>query len=248
MFKDARALIQAVLKVSPDDVGAHRINAATLFGIGDGKQAMKALERANRLDPEDPLTFCEIGRGFLRQNNSEMAQRAFAAARGKKADLACAVAGEHLSLLDSGNASAAAKEINDSLQTQSMASERSFALAALSQVKLHAGNPGEARKLAEDSVHFSPFDGEGYLALGLAAHKLKDEAVARTSLQKATELDPASARAHLALADFFARGTTGDLSGAISEYETFLALSEGTGEESRVKRALSNLKRKVAAN
>jgi tetratricopeptide (TPR) repeat protein len=246
-FKEAETSIQAALKLASDDAEAHRIHASALFALGDSTRAMKALVRANRIDSEDPRTFCEIGRGFLRQNNTEMAQKAFDAAKARKANLPCAVAGEHLSHLGSESRSSAVKEINESLQTPTTAGERAFAVAALARLKLQTGNPAEARKLGEESVRLSPFEADGHLALGLVASKLREETMARASLQKAAELDPESAGAHLALADFFAHGNAEDIPNAISEYETFLRLSQGPDEENRVKRALSNLKKKVAA-
>jgi tetratricopeptide (TPR) repeat protein len=245
--KDAEAPISKSLKLETGDFVAQRVHAQVLFALGDGKAGFKALERANKLNPKDADTFCEIGRAFLRQGSNEMADKAFQAAKRENAESACALVGIRLAALPSGGRQAE-KELNELANNQSTAvPDKAYAEAGLARVLLALSRPKDARKAAEQAVSWGPHSGDAYLALGLVALRQKDDAKAREALQQAVALEPAHAAAQLALGDVLQRGGEADAPAAVAAYEAFLRIGGPASDEARVKRALSNLKKKVAS-
>ena len=71
------------------------MRASILFASGDAQGGFAALERANKLNPKDAETFCEIAHAFLRQGNVDNAAAAFEAARREGPDVPCGRIGEH---------------------------------------------------------------------------------------------------------------------------------------------------------
>ena len=86
-----------------------------------------------------------------------------------------------------------------------------------------------------------------YLATGVIIEALrqKDDGRAREELAKAVELDPTHAGAHLALADALVRSDQLRAQ-AVEHYQWFLRLGASGADQLRVKRALPNLKKKLA--
>ncbi|MBU8899526.1 tetratricopeptide repeat protein [Corallococcus sp. M34] len=242
--KDAEGAVGRAVKLAPDDAEGQRIRAAILFAAGDGAGGFAALERANKLDPKDPETFCEIAQAFLRQDNVDNAEAAFAAARREGPDVACGRVGELYAQVPAGGRTAA-RTLQDLADKASSVADKAFAQAAIARVQLGAGALKEARTAADEAVKLAPFTGRGYLALGLVALKQRQEAPAKEALLKAVELEPTDGLAQLALADLLVREPS-ELTRAVDAYEAFLRLAGGSSEASRVKKALPILKRKAA--
>ncbi|HEX4620442.1 MAG TPA: tetratricopeptide repeat protein, partial [Myxococcaceae bacterium] len=176
-----------------------------------------------------------------------MADKAFQAAKRESPEAACAVVGIRLAALPSGGRQAE-KELNDLANSQNAAvPDKTYAEAALARVLLALARPKDARKAAEQAVSWSPHSGDAWLALGLTALRQKDEAKAREALQQAVALEPSHGAAQLALGDVLKRGEDADAPGAVAAYEAFLRIGGPASEEARVKRALSDLKKKVAS-
>jgi len=223
------------------------LHFAHLFALLAPKDGFKALERANKLNPKDPDTFCEIGRAFLRQGNSDMAGKAFEAAKRERETAGCAAVGTRLAALPSGG-KAAEKELSEIANAGSApVPDRVFAQSTLARLWLSAGKLKEARKVAEEAVGLSPRSGDAYLALGLVAQKQHDFAKAKEALALAAALEPSHALVELGLGDVLARGGEADAAGAVSAYEAFLRTGGMLDEEPRVRRQLTALKKKVAS-
>ena len=243
-WKEADAASARAVKAAPQDAEAHRIRAMVLFSIGDARAALSELQRANKLDPRDPNTFCEIGHAFLRQNNGAHAEAAFSAALREQPFSDCGAIGAQLSKLPSG-AKPAARVLAERAEKSKAAWDRGQAYAALARAELAMGAAARAKKAAEQAVAVAPYLGNAHWALGLCAARQKDGEKAKAELRRAADLEPAHAGIRLAAADFLAR--TGDLEAAIRDYEILLKLGGEPAETSRVRKALPELKKRLAS-
>ncbi len=243
-WKEADAASTRLIRIAPSVAEAHRIRAVVLFSVGNAQGAFSSLERANKLDPKDPETFCEIGHAFLRQGNPDNAEAAFGAALKNDPKSDCATIGSALARLPSG-ARAVQKMLADRAAKAEEVVDRGQAWAALSRAQLITGPVASARKSAEEAVQVAPFLGNSHFALGLVASKQKQDETASAALRAAAGLEPAHATIRLALADALVR--QGETGSAIKEYETFLRLGGDAGDEARVKKSLVDLKKKLAS-
>ncbi|MDQ3265074.1 MAG: tetratricopeptide repeat protein [Myxococcota bacterium] len=243
-WKEADAASARLSRMAGSVAEAHRIRAVVLFSVGNARGAFSSLERANKLDPKDPETFCEIGHAFLRQGNPDNAEAAFGAALKNDPQNDCAGIGAALARLPSG-AKAAQRLLADRAAKAERVMDRGQAWAALSRAQLVAGQVAAARKSAEEAVQVAPFLGNSHFALGLVAARQKQEETASAALRAAAGLEPAHATIRLALADALVR--QGETGSAIKEYETFLRLGGDAGDEARVKKSLVDLKKKLAS-
>ena len=243
-FKDAETASKRAVSLNNDDAEAHRVRAAVLFGRGDGKDAFNELEHANRLNPKDPETFCAIGHAFMRQANGDHAQKAFEAALREQPNAACAKIGSIAARLPTAPKTSA-KELGDLLQNAPQVWDRAGAAATLARVQLSGNNLREAKKAAEKAVELGPFLSDAYFAQAMVAQRSRDEVKARDAFAKAAALDPTDGSVHLAYADTLMR-TEGGLPQAFIEYQTFLKLNGPPREQTRVKKLLPTLKKRLA--
>jgi tetratricopeptide (TPR) repeat protein len=245
-LKEADSGIAQSVKADPGVAESWRLRAMISFARGESKSAFSALERANKLDPKDPETFCEIGRGFLRQGHPDNASAAFAAAVREKPGSICGQVGQIWSR-SPGVGKAEVKDL-EQLSRQAVAVwDRSFALAALARGMAATGQAKGARARAQEAITLAPWSGDAHLAVGLVAERLRDGAAAKDAFTKAVELDPSHSGFVLVLADALARGKSEDLEQAVREYERFLRMGGSERDEARVKRTLTTLKRRLAS-
>jgi len=242
--KEAEASIARAIAADSADAEARRIRSLILFARGDGRSAFAELEKASKLAPNDAETSCELGEAYVRQSRTDAAAKAYETARKSNPATFCGRIGAHYAHLPAGS-KAASKELTELSQRAPEFWDRSFALSTLARVLLSAGTVKEARKAAEQSVSLYPFSGPAHLALGLVALRQKDDGRAREELTKAVELDPTHAGAHLALADALVRSDQLKAQ-AVEHYQWFLRLGASGADQLRVKRALPNLKKKLA--
>ncbi|HLL53658.1 MAG TPA: tetratricopeptide repeat protein, partial [Myxococcaceae bacterium] len=243
--KEAEAASKRAVKLNGDDPEAYRVRAEILFALGDAKDAFAALEAANKRDPKDPETFCAIGHAFLRGGKGDNAQKAFEAALRNDEKSACGRIGLQLAKLP-GGAKAAVKELPELAKGAARPWERALAWATLARAELALGNTNQARKAAEQAVQLAPLSGEAQLARGLVAVRQRDEATAKGALEKAAEREPAHAGVHLALGDLLSRSEA-ELDRARQAYEAYLRFGGEPAEQARVKKALTTLKKRLAA-
>jgi len=243
-WKEADAASARLVKVARAVPEAHRVRALVLFSLGNAKAAFDALAQANRLDPRDPETFCEIGHAFLRQGNQDNAEAAFGAALKNEPKSDCGAIGAALSRLPTG-ARSALKLLTDRAAKADRAHDRGQAWAALARVQLATGAVNAARKSAQEAVKVTPYLGNSHLALGLVAAKQKQEDAAADAFRQAVELEPAHVGIRLAYADALAR--KGEAASAVKEYGVFLRLGGSADDDARVERALIDLKKKLAS-
>jgi tetratricopeptide (TPR) repeat protein len=245
-LKEADSAISLSLKDDPGIPESWRIRSLVAFAQGDSKAGFSALERANKLDPKDPETFCAIARAFLRQDNADHAGAAFGAAVREKPQSICGQVGQVWSRLPQANKSQV-KDL-ERLVRESVASwDKSFAQATLARALAAIGQAKEGRMHAREAITLAPWSGDAHLAVGLVAERLRDGAAAKEAFAKAVELDPAHSGYALELADSLARGNDEDQEKAVREYERFLRLGGSERDEARVKRTLATLKRRLAS-
>ncbi|MGQ0505488.1 MAG: tetratricopeptide repeat protein [Myxococcaceae bacterium] len=245
LIKEADVSINKALKLegAGTDSDTHRIRAGILFGRGEGKAAFGELEKANKLNPKDPNTFCEIGMAFLRRGAVDNAARAYYAAKREDAKSSCAVVGK---VFARGGGGSVLKDLTEQQKIAPTSWDRAFAAATVAKVQLGLGKAKEARKAAEDAVSLAPGQGRAYWILSMAALKQRDETKAKEAITRALELEPEYGQVHLTFADLLARGGAAEVERAIAEYETYLKLGAGP-DEGRVKKLLPLLKKKMAS-
>lgn len=244
-MKDAEAAAMKATKYEPNDFEAYRIRAQVEFARGDGKDAFKSLERANKLNPKDGPTFCEIGLALMRQGHPDYAMQAFDAAKREAPDAPCATTGPLFARLPSASKSSL-KELDGVVKSAPDAYDRALALATLSRVQLSVSSTNAAKKSAEQALELAPYMGAAHLSAALVAVKQKDEDKAKEHFAKAAELEPAWGPIRLQYADYLVRGNDEDQAKAVAEYEAFLRAGGSDGDMNRVKKALPNLKKKLA--
>ncbi|MBK7862334.1 MAG: tetratricopeptide repeat protein [Archangiaceae bacterium] len=241
--RDAEGPINKAIKADGNNPEVHRIRAQILFAKGDPKGAIASLEKANKLNPKDAETFCEIGLAMVRQGNIEIALKAFEAARLNDPKAACGEVGPYHAR-PAGTAKAV-KDLTDVRNKAVHSWDRALAFASIARAKLLLGALKDAKTAVDDGAQLAPFAAPVHYAAGLVAQRAKDDLKALEELQKATELDPSWAGARLAYADLLVRQGPDVLPKAVAEYEAFLTVSQSDAEVARVKNALKTLKKKL---
>lgn len=241
-LKDAEA---AALKVpqSSTDVEGWRVRARILFARGDGRGAMSALEKANKLNPRDAETFCEIGNAFVRQGNNDTAAKAYEAALRENPKAVCGIAGPlHARPTTRGKA----KDTLTSLIAKSSdAWEKAFLQATLARVHLEEHDLKNASAMADDAAQTMPTSPFAWFAVAEVAKKTKESDKSRDAYAKAVDLDGAWSQARLGYADALARQGGDALPKALEQYETVLTIDQNEGDQARVKKAVTALKKQL---
>lgn len=243
-LKEAEA---AAAKVSPnaDDLEVWRTRALILFARGDGRNAMSALERANKLNPKDAETFCEIGHAFVRQGNNDTAVKAFEAALREDPKSVCGQAGP-LHAKPVGKGKPAPREVLGQLINRSThAWEKGFLQATLARVNLAANDVKGARSAVDDAIATAPFNSTVWFAAGEVARREKDEAKALEHYGKAAELDGSWSQARLAYADGLAKQGGDALPRAVTQYEAVMLIDQNENDLARVKKTVATLKKQL---
>lgn len=242
--KKAKPLIMKAVDGHTEDPAPFRYKAQILFANGDQQGAISALQSANKLDPKDAETFCEIGNAFVRQGSHEAAGPAYEAARREDPKSVCGAIGPIHARPTASKA--AVKELQEVLKNSHKAWNKALGYAALARVYLAMGQTKEAKKAADEALSWGPFSAPAHYAAGLAAMRVKEsQEEGKQSLKKATELDPTWAAARLTYADVLAKEGAPSWPAAIAEYEAFLQYSQNQSELSRVRKQLAALKKKL---
>ncbi len=244
--KEALKVVTAAIRRESRHAPAFRLRAAVYFASGDVKRAFRDLEQANRLDPKDGATFCEIGLAFLRQGNAEHAGAAFDAAVREDAGLPCGKVGAVYARLSGAPGKAVLKDAEAVAKEAPAAADRGFAHVARARALLGQGKLKDAREAADQAVKLWPWAGEAHLVRGLVLKRQKD-AAAGEAFAKAVAVDPAHGPARLAHADYLAAGAVDERARAVDQYERFLQIGGTERDVARVKRALPELKRELAS-
>ncbi len=243
-LKDAEA---ASNKISPnaEETEVWRTKALILFARGDGRNAMSALEKANKLNPKDGETFCEIGNAFIRQGNNDTAVKAFEAAQREDPKSVCGQAGPlHARPIAKGKPSP--KDLLNQLITRSTnAWEKGFLQATLARVELVANDVKGARSSVDDAMTSAPNHPAVWYALGEVAKREKDDAKAVEAYGKAAELDGSWSQARLAYADALAKQGGDSLPKAVTQYEAVLVIDQNENDLARVKKTVTTLKKQL---
>ncbi len=236
----------AKIPTSSDEVEVWRTRALISFGRANGAEAMKALERANQLNPKDGETFCEIGNAFVRQGNYDAAKAAYDAAIREDKKLACGLAGPfHAKPVAKGNPSPG--QVLEKLISQSRhAWERAFLLATLARVHLVGNDVAAARTTVDEALQAGPFHPAAWFAAGEVARGEKDEVQALEAWGKAAELDGSSSQARLAFAESLAKGGREKLPLALVQYEAVLLIDQNEIDLARAKKAVAMIKKQLS--
>ena len=242
-LKEADAASARAIKGGANDVESWRTRAKVQFALGDPRAAMKSLEAANKLNPKDPETFCEIGAAFVRQGALDMALSAYQAAAREDPKAACARVGPFHARPVGGKQ--AIKELTDWGKNAPHSWDRAVALAALARLEATTGALKDARVAGDEALLLMPSLAVTHYASGVVALRQKDDAKALEEMGRAAELDASFSAGVLAYADLLARGDTDSLKRAIQWYEAYLQVSQNEGERGRVQRGLPLLKKRL---
>ncbi|MBX5483791.1 MAG: tetratricopeptide repeat protein [Myxococcaceae bacterium] len=236
------------IRYDKDAPESWRVRSAIHFAQGDSKAAFKDLERANKLDPKDPETFCAIGHAFLRTGNTAGAEAAFAAAVREDKDSVCGQIGAFYVKLPRVPRSAL-KTLTTLAREAPAVWDRAFAEATRARVLLASGrskDAKEAKEAADEAIKLAPWFGPAQLAAALAAERLKlDDAEA--AFARAVSVDPTNGAIRLEHAEFLAKGDDEDQAKALDEYERFLQIGGDEDAVSRAERAAAALKKRLAS-
>lgn len=244
-FKEAEAAVAKGVKDNAD-VQAFRVKAQVLFARGDARNAFASLERANKLNPKDAETFCEIGNAFVRQGNADTATKAYEAARRENAKVLCGLVGPHHAKPTAKGGRPTPKEELLGLQKQAFAVwDRALVDASLARVLLEERDLKHALEYAESATRTAPFSAPAWFALAEVSRKQKNEAKALESYGKAAEYDQSWAGARLAYADALMRSGGEGPAKALPEYEAVLTLSQNEPDLARVKKVVPVLKKQL---
>ncbi|MDP1823797.1 MAG: tetratricopeptide repeat protein [Archangium sp.] len=244
-LKEAEAA-SAKISQNADDLEVWRTRALILFARGDGRNAMSALEKANKLNPKDAETFCEIGNAFVRQGNNDTAVKAFEAALREDPKSVCGLAGP-LHARPVGKGKPAPREVLNQLITRSThAWEKGFLQATLARVYLVNNDVKAARSAVDDALASAPFHSVAHFAAGEVAKREKDEAKAVEHWGKAAELDGSWSQARLSYADGLAKQGGDAIPKAITQYEAVLVIDQNENDLARVKKTITTLKKQLA--
>lgn len=244
-FKDAEAAVAKGVKDNAD-VQAFRVKAQVLFARGDARNAFASLERANKLNPKDAETFCEIGNAFVRQGNADTAIKAYEAARRENTKALCGLVGPHHAKPTAKGGRPTPKEELLALQKQAFAVwDRALVDASLARVLLEERDLKHALELAESATRTAPFSAPAWYALAEVSRKQKNDAKALEAYGKAAEYDQSWAAARLNYADALMRGGGEGPAKALPEYEAFLTLSQNEADLARVKKVVPALKKQL---
>lgn len=243
-LKDAEAAANKVSQ-NADDLEVWRTRALILFARGDGRSAMSALEKANKLNPKDAETFCEIGNAFIRQGNNDTAVKAFEAAQREDPKSVCGQAGPlHARPVAKGRP--APKDLlNQLINRSTHAWEKGFLQATLARVALVANDVKGARGSIDDALASAPHHPAVWYALGEVARREKDEAKALEAYGKAAELDGSWSQARLAYADALAKQGGDSLPRAVTQYEAVLLIDQNENDLNRVKKTVTAIKKQL---
>jgi len=242
-LKDADLASSKALKGGANDIETWRTRAKVQFSLGDPKGAMKSLEAANRLNPKDPETFCEIGAAFVRQGTFDTAGAAYQAAAREDPKSACGKIGPFHARPSGGKP--AVKELSDWAKNAPTSWDRAMAYASLARLQATSGALREAKTAADEAVSLMPFLAVTHYAAGVVALRQKDDAKALEEMGRAAELDASYSAGVLAYADLLARGDNESLKRGVIWYEAFLAVSQNEAERGRVQRGLPLLKKRL---
>jgi tetratricopeptide (TPR) repeat protein len=242
-LKEADAASAKAVKGGANDIETWRTRAKVQFALGDPRAAMKSLEAANRLNPKDPETFCEIGAAFVRQGTFDTALAAYQAAAREDPKSACAKIGPFHARPIGGKP--AVKELSDWAKNAPHSWDRAIAFAALARLQATSGALKDAKIAADEAVTLMPFLAVTHYAAGVVALRQKDDAKALEEMGRAAELDASFSAGVLAYADMLARGDNESLKRGLQWYEAYLQVSQNEGERGRVQRGLPLLKKRL---
>jgi cellulose synthase operon protein C len=235
----------ARLSAGNDDVEAVRLRARVQFARGDAQAGMTTLEHANKLNPHDSATFCEIGHALVRQGNTDLAPKAYRKALEEDSKSACGKAGP-LHAQPTARGRPSPREVVAALVTRATpAWDRAFLLATVARLALEEKDLKGAQAAAEEATTVAPASPPAWFALGEVRRRQKDDEQARAAYEKAAALDGSWMAAHLALADALARQGGEGLARAVAEYEKVAELDQNEQESNRARRAAAALKKQL---
>jgi tetratricopeptide (TPR) repeat protein len=243
-LKDAEGAVNKVSATS-DDLEFWRVKARVLFARGDGRGAMGALERANKLNPKDAATFCEIGNAFVRQGNADTALKAYEAAVREDARSVCGIAGQFHARPSPRGKPAPIAVVSALITKSNDVWEKAFLQATLSRLHLEDRDLKNALAMAEDATTAAPASAAAWFAMGEVQRRQKADDKARDAYQRAAELDGSWSAVHLALADVLAKQGGDALPRAIAEYELVMQLDQNEIEANRAKKVAAALKKQL---
>jgi len=189
-FKEAERILREGLALQPGKAALWGALGRILRSRGKYDQAVKALDRARRLDPSDPDPALQLGEIYERYQKREIARSHY------RAVLTSADRPAHRVLAHRRLARLALQEnklteaIAQLRQALRIVPHRASLLGKLGEALRLAGRPAEALGPLRLRVKLEPDSGGAQLGLGLALRDLGKHAQAVRSLRLATGLQP----------------------------------------------------------
>ncbi len=244
-LKEAEAAA-AKISQNAEDLEVWRTRALILFARGDGRNAMAALEKANKLNPKDADTFCEIGNAFVRQGNNDTAIAAYQAALREDPKSVCGQAGPFHARPYAKGKPSPHDVLTQLINRSQNAWEKGFLQATLARCALAGNDLKGAREAVDEALVTAPFHPAAWFAAGEVAKREKDDARATEAWGKAAELDGSWSQARLAYADALAKAGGDSLPRALTQYEAVLLIDQNENDLARVKKTVTALKKQLS--
>jgi Flp pilus assembly protein TadD len=245
------SVAEAKLKVLVDD---GRATAEVWFNLGifafhrgDHEQAMRYMEQADRLRPDDPETLNNLGVVYCYRGNYRRAEQALRQALAKKQDWAKAWDNLGLTLYRMERF----KDAREAFQKEAaIAPTLSSAHYNMGCAFAAEGDSPAAEKAFEKAIEVSPVNVEAMhnLALLLSDRKDRDPARELALFERAVSVDPQFAAAHLSLGAFYqSEPKYQDPRKAIYHYEQYVMWQKGEKDKvDEVMRTVASLRATLA--
>ena len=197
--KDAVARIDAAVAselrvdMEPDSGDPELDQAAAAFDEGDPQRALPLIERVVVRRPDDALAQAQLAAVYAALERWPDALAAADRAHELDPTLEWADRVRANALWHTGRRAAA---LAVARETMTRGASDLQALVDFSWFEAEAGDPGEARRVAERAVELYPDEGQAWFALGWAAMSAADWPRADEALRKAVELEPESSMWH----------------------------------------------------
>ena len=217
------------------------------FHRGDHEVAMRYMEEADRLRPDDPETLNNLGVVHCYRGNYRRAEQALRQALAKKRDWAKAWDNLGLTLYRMERFADAREAFEREVAIEPKLSSAHYNMGCAFAAE---GNSQAAEKAFEKAIETSPVNVEAMhnLALLLSDRKDRDPARELALFERAVSVDPKFAAAHLSLGAFYqSEPKYQDAAKAIYHYEQFVAWQKGERDKvDEVMRTVASLRATLA--
>lgn len=216
-YGEAIVAFHKALAARADDYEVHHYLARSYLALGKFPQALRAIEHAIELAPQNNHTRAELYEILGIVHTARYTARAYSPNQHRDVQAARAAFEQSIALnprratahYNLGLLHGYRQEVNQAqaAYTAALAADSTLAPAHKKLGKIHRekGFPSEAARAFKKAVRFDPQDAEAHFLLGLAQRDSGDNEAALRALLKATELNPNSPKLRLNLGNVYLR-------------------------------------------